>query len=725
MEIKMQQNITVHCREILKDIFGYDDFRPLQEEIISSALSGRDSLVVMPTGGGKSLCYQIPALIFQGLTVVVSPLISLMKDQVDQMKQLGIDAILLNSSITRDEYNTGIDMIRNNKVRLLYVAPETLLKNEMIALLASVKVDCLAIDEAHCISEWGHDFRPEYRLIAQVRKKFPTTVCMALTATATERVRADIRKNLGFTESSDFIASFNRDNLFYRIMPKNHPLEQTIDFLNKHKDESGIIYTFSRGNVDRIYDSLKKLRFSVRPYHAGLSDSERKENQELFLKDEVQIIVATIAFGMGIHKTNVRFVLHFDLPKSIEAYYQETGRAGRDGVKSECLLLYSYSDIHKIRYFINQKTDETEKQASLTQLDALVAYADSGRCRRIPLITYFGEPYSIENCGMCDNCADPGESAEDITTQAQMFLSCIKRTGEKFGAGHIIDVLRGSRSKKITGFGHNLLPTYGIGRDLSKALWQGLAQEFIRNGLVFQDTGSYGELRITGKGYSVMKGDEPVSGKTTVTREKHSVTGTAADYDSRLFEILREKRRELAAAENVPPYVVFSDKTLIDICTRYPQSIEELTSIHGIGTHKMQKYGGSILTIVKSYCAENNLESKSVQVPSQHEHLKTPRHVQIGQLYNSGSSITEIEETAGIKRSTIISNLNKFIQDGHSIKSAGLTSLLPGDTELLTRIIAAFDRHSTEYLKPVFEELGGIADYDMLQICRLYYLSRE
>ncbi len=721
----MQQNTITQCRELLKNVFGYDNFRPLQQEIITASLSGRDSLVVMPTGGGKSLCYQIPALIFTGLTIVVSPLISLMKDQVDQMKQLGIDAILLNRSITREEYNTGIEMIRSGKARLLYVAPETLLKNGMIALLLSVKGDCLAIDEAHCISEWGHDFRPEYRMIAGVRKQFPGAVCMALTATATERVRNDIRKNLGFTESSDFIASFNRDNLFYRIIPKDNPLEQTIDFLHKHKNESGIIYTFSRGNVERIYETLKKHGFSVRPYHAGLPDSERKENQDLFLKDDVQIIVATIAFGMGIHKTNVRFVIHFDLPKSIEAYYQETGRAGRDGVKSECLLLYSYSDIHKIKYFINQKTDETEKLASLTQLDSLVSYADSGRCRRIPLITYFGEPYNEENCDMCDNCVAPAETAEDITTQARMFLSCIKRTGEKFGAGHIIDILRGSRSKKIMEFGHNILSTYGIGKDLSKAVWQGLAQEFIRKGLIYQDTGSYGELKITGKGLSVLKGNEQVQGRAVRLRETASYPVTNTNHDNRLFEILREKRRELAAAENVPPYIVFSDKTLIDICTRYPQTTDELISIHGIGTHKMQKYGQTILTIVIEYCAVNNIETNATATPVQREYIKTPRHVEIGELYNTGCSIKEIEEAAGIKQSTIISNLNKYIQDGYSIKSAGLTSLLPKDADLLARITAVFDRHSTDYLKPVYEELNGVVDYDTLQICRLYYLSSD
>ncbi len=725
----MQTDILNRPGEILKQVFGYDNFRPLQGEIISSVLSGKDTLVVMPTGGGKSICYQIPALIFQGLTVVVSPLISLMKDQVDQMNQLGIEAILLNSSIAREEYITNINLIRNQKVRLLYVAPETLLKNEILDLLSSVRVNCIAIDEAHCISEWGHDFRPEYRMIARVRKKFPEAVCIALTATATERVRDDIKSSLELNDSSTFIASFNRENLFYRIIPKNNPLQQTLDFLKEHKGESGIIYAFSRESVNRLYINLKKHGYSVKPYHAGLSDKERRENQELFLKDDVQIIVATIAFGMGIHKTNVRFVIHYDLPKSIEAYYQETGRAGRDGVNSTCILLYSYSDIQKIRYFINQKSDETEKKSALIQLNAMVNYADSGCCRRIPLIKYFGEDYNTEKCGMCDNCVSPQLNNEDITIQAQMFLSCVKRTGEKFGTGHIIDILRGSKSKKIAGLRHNTLTTYGIGKDISKTAWQNLARQFLRAGLLFQDMDSFSELKITDKGYRVMKGTESVIGINPGNVVQKSSPDAERDYDSRLFELLREKRRELAAEEKVPPYVIFSDKTLIGMASAYPRSYESLMQIHGIGSRKIEKYGDIILTTIKNYCADNDIaadaEIISPVMPVQHEYLRIPRHIQIGEMYNSGISIREIEENEGIKRQTIISNLNKYIEDGYPLKQQGLLSLLPEDSGLLASILDEFEKLGTDYLKPVFVELGGAVDYDTLQICRLYYLSSE
>lgn len=721
----MQKSTIPRELQLLQDIFGYDSFRPLQKEIIESTLAGKDSLVVMPTGGGKSICYQIPALMFQGLTVVVSPLISLMKDQVDQMTQLGISAILLNSSISREEYNEGMNLIRGGKIRLLYVAPETLLKNDILAMLSSIRVDCIAIDEAHCISEWGHDFRPEYRMIAQVRNKFPKAVCMALTATATERVREDIRKSLHLAESSDYIASFNRDNLFYRIIQKNNPLQQTHDFLNNHKNESGIIYTFSRDNVDRIYTSLLKHGYSVRPYHAGLSDAERRKNQELFLRDEVQIIVATIAFGMGIHKTNVRFVVHFDLPKSIESYYQETGRAGRDGVKSECLLLYSYSDIHKIKYFINQKADEAEKHTAIMQLNSLFGYADSEMCRRISLITYFGEEYNTPNCGMCDNCVSPEEHKDDVTVQAQMFLSCVKRTGERFGAGHIIDILRGSNAQKIIELGHKALSTHGIGKDHSKEVWQNLSRQFVQKGLISQSMENFGELKITDKGYRVMKGIEIVFGKITISKVTAKESGIQKDYDSVLFELLREKRRELASAENVPPYIVFSDKTLIEICNTYPQSSESLAMVHGIGSHKIAKYGELILSVVKKYCVENNITDKTEIKSAPREYLKIPRHVQIGELYNSGCSLKEMIESEGIKLSTVVANLEKYIQDGYSIKSSGLRSFLPKDDNVLLSVCNSFEKLGTEYLKPVYDDLGGTIDYDMLHICRLYYLSSD
>ncbi|MBW2193302.1 MAG: ATP-dependent DNA helicase RecQ, partial [Deltaproteobacteria bacterium] len=433
------------AKNILKTVFGYDGFISLQADVIENVLNKRDTLAIMPTGGGKSLCYQIPAQIFPGLTVVVSPLISLMKDQVQQLVEYGVATALLNSSLSPGEYRRNVERIQQKRAKLLYLAPETLLKPNIIELLSAIDVACLAIDEAHCISEWGHDFRPEYRRLIDVKTRFCDAVCMALTATATERVREDIRRSLGFSASNEFVASFNRENLFIRVVEKERPLIQTVQHLNKFPDQSGIIYCLTRQQVDDLYAALKAEGFSVLPYHAGLNEMQRKRNQERFIRDDVLIMVATIAFGMGINKPNVRFVIHYDLPKNIESYYQEIGRAGRDGLRSECLLLFGYGDIHKIKHFINQK-NEKEKRVSGIHLNALLRFAESIDCRRIPLLTYFGEDPPKEKCNMCDNCLAGDTELADLTIEAQKFLSCVKRTRERFGMGHIIDVLRGSQA---------------------------------------------------------------------------------------------------------------------------------------------------------------------------------------------------------------------------------------------------------------------------------------
>jgi ATP-dependent DNA helicase RecQ len=645
-----------------------------------------------------------------------------MKDQVDQMNQLGIAAVLLNSSISRKEYNENIRSIRSGKVKLLYAAPETLLKNDILEFLTSMQVDAFAIDEAHCISEWGHDFRPEYRKIASVRKKFPEAVCIALTATATSRVRDDIRKNLELNESNDFIASFNRPNLIYKVVHKDKPLEQTMEFLREYRNESGIIYCFSRDGVDRLYAKLKKAGHKVKPYHAGLSDEERIKNQNLFLQDKIHIMVATIAFGMGIHKTNVRFVIHYDLPKSIEAYYQETGRAGRDGMDSTCLLLYSYSDIHKIRFFLDQKNDPHEKKAALSQLKALTDYADSSLCRRIPLITYFGEEYNETFCGMCDNCISPEEHNDNITIPAQMFLSCVKRTGERFGAGHLVDILRGSRSRKIQDFNHQVLSTYGIGKHFSKEVWMKLVRQFLKQQLLVNDTENAGVLKLTGKGYNVMKGAEKVMGNMHLDRKSTYSSGSADNYNRGLFEILRERRRELADEEKVPPYVVFSDKTLFEIASKYPQSREELLNIHGIGAHKIEKYGDIILSLIQKYCNENEIEGV-LENQKVNKKNKIPRHIEIGELYNSGLSIGEISEQKKIQERTVMEYLFRNIADGLPVRKDLLEPMLPSDQKQMTQIIDAFKRAGVEKLKPVFEELNGMVDYDTINLCRLYYLG--
>jgi len=595
------------AKTILGDVFGYDEFRPLQREIIGNVLKKRDTLVIMPTGGGKSLCYQIPALIFKGLTVVVSPLISLMKDQVEQLAELDVPAIFLNSSLSNEEYNRNVERLRKNGVKLLYLAPEALLTPRMLSLLSSLQVDCLAIDEAHCISEWGHDFRPEYRQLVAVRSRFPSATRIALTATATPRVQEDIKSNLNFDASNEFIASFNRANLFIQITPKNKPVSQTIEFLEKYPNQSGIIYCFSRRQVDDLYEILKSKGYSVRPYHAGLSDAERTRNQELFIRDDVQIIVATIAFGMGINKPNVRFVIHYDLPKNIETYYQEIGRAGRDGLKSHCLLLFSYADIQKIKYFINQK-DENEQRLANIHLNAMLQFTETEVCRRQPLLTYFGEDYSTEKCDMCDNCLAGERKLVDITVPAQKFLSCVKRTDEIFGANHIIDVLRGSQSQKVLKFGHERLSTHGIGKEYSRKQWFHLARQFIQKGFMTQDA-KYGGLKLTGKAYDVFKGREIVLGileEEHIERRKGKGRETEYEYDRVLFEKLRKERKELADKASLPPYVIFSDKTLIEMAALFPRSGESLLHIYGVGSVKHKKYGTIFLDIIDGYCREHH-----------------------------------------------------------------------------------------------------------------------
>ncbi|MBC8383660.1 MAG: DNA helicase RecQ [Candidatus Cloacimonetes bacterium] len=596
-------------KSILKNIFGFEEFRLLQQEIIQNILSKKDTLIIMPTGSGKSLCYQLPALIFKGLTIVISPLISLMKDQVEQLLEMGVKAVFLNSSLSYDEYRSNINRILYNEVKLVYLAPEAILTQKILTILSRVKVECITIDEAHCISEWGHDFRPEYRQLIEVRKLFPKAICVALTATATPRVQKDIKDNLKFETSNEFISSFNRKNLFLQVVHKIEPVFQTIEFLEKFPNQSGIIYCFSRKQVDELTLVLEEKGFSVKPYHAGLSDEERKQNHELFIKDNVQIIVATIAFGMGINKPNIRFVVHFDLPKNIEGYYQEIGRAGRDGLKSHCLLLFSYGDIHKIKYFINQKADK-EKRIANIHLNSLIRFCETNVCRRIPLLNYFGEKYSIENCQMCDNCLEKEKDLVDITIPAQKFLSCMKRTGEYFGTNHIIDILRGSKAQKVLDRNHNLLSTYGIGKDISRKQWFHLSRQFIQQDLIIQEI-EFGSLKITKNGWEVLRNKHSVMGLLIEEKVKFKkIKEVDYEFDHTLFEILRKKRKEIADEKNIPPFIIFHDNSLIEMAAYFPQSNVSFMKINGVGKTKLEKYGKIFIDIITNYYLEFDIDEQ-------------------------------------------------------------------------------------------------------------------
>jgi ATP-dependent DNA helicase RecQ len=720
---------------ILKETFGYDTYRPFQQEVIENVLARRDSLAVMPTGGGKSLCYQIPSLLFDGLTVVVSPLIALMKDQVEQLRAYGVPSLFINSTLSPQEYQENMDYVKRGEVKLLYVAPETLLTPRILSLLDSVQVDCLTIDEAHCISEWGHDFRPEYRQLVAVRKKFPNAVCLALTATATSRVRQDIRTTLNFSTTNEFVASFNRENLYIEVARKREPFSQTIEILDRYKDQSGIIYCFSRKQVDELAAYLASKGYSARPYHAGLEDSDRRKNQDAFIRDDVQIIVATIAFGMGINKPNVRFVIHFDLPKSIESYYQEIGRAGRDGLPAHCTLLYSYSDVAKINYFIDQK-DGDEKRVAIQHLNAIVHYAEDERtCRRKPLLHYFGESYQADTCSNCDNCTSAPTPLTDITIYAQKFLSCVKRADEKFGAGHITDILLGSKNEKVLRWEHEKLSTYGIGTELTKKQWMHIARQLLTMGYLKQE-GEYHTLSLTVKALETLKKRETIFGVMQEAErvQKKGRKKVEIEYNSALFALLRQKRKEMADGAGVPPYVIFSDRTLTEMAAYYPQSSESLLKISGVGQAKLEKYGDSFLSIIKAYCKKHNIKesSRPSESPSpsgrraRNEGELSERTRMVAEAFNGGATIQTLMERHQVTKGTILEHLNKYVLAGNKLHDGkDLQSLTSATPDQQQAAFAAFNELSPTYLKPAFDKLNGTLNYDELKVLRLIYLASQ
>ncbi len=709
------------AKRILKEVFGYEEFKPLQREIIEAVLARRDSLVIMPTGGGKSLCYQIPAIILDGLTVVVSPLISLMKDQVDQLGEFGVNAVFLNSSLFPREYSLNVEKVRSGEAKLLYVAPETLLMEKTLELLSERNVDCIAIDEAHCISEWGHDFRPEYRQLTDVRERFPGAVCIALTATATERVREDIRKSLRLENPADFIASFNRENLHLEVIPKRNPTEQTINFIRAFPNQSGIVYCFSRKQVDELAEDLSAEGFSVRPYHAGLEDDLRKENQELFVRDDVQIIVATIAFGMGINKPNVRFIVHYDLPKNIESYYQQIGRAGRDGLRAHCLLLFSYGDAAKIRFFIDEK-EGLEKRVAQMHLDKMIEFCEEEECRRVPLLRYFGEEFREGVCKACDNCLGDSREKADVTVAAQKFLSCVFRTEEIFGEGYIIDILRGSRAKKLIEKGHDKLSTYGIGMEFSKGQWSSLARQFVRMGLLEKDV-RFGSLKLTPKAWEVLKGGAKVEAHL---KEKAAEYGSSEDkaYDTALFEILRAERKRIADTAKLPPFTIFHDRTLIEMATFFPRSIDSLGKIFGVGRAKLEKYGEVFLRLIKAYAEKEGFEEKPKRDDARPiRKSQRRRYHEVGERFNAGESIRELADSFEVMESTIIDHLLNYALVGNELRADGLVGIskLPEDKQKL--VLESLDRVGSDTIRPVFDDLGGEVDWNDIRVLRLIYMS--
>ncbi len=586
--------------QVLRQTFGYSEFFPVQADVIRRILQGQDTLVVMPTGGGKSLCYQLPALILEGLTVVVSPLIALMQDQVRQLQELGIPAACLNHMVPLNDWTAITKSIRQGLTQLLYVAPETLLRPEILLLLAESKPSCLAIDEAHCISEWGHDFRPDYRKLRGVRDRFPDAVCLGLTATATPRVRQDIRGLLAIPPDGELVASFNRPNLFISVQSRQDRLAQILRFLEKRRGESGIIYCGTRKQTDELCVELNAHGWETLPYHAGLEDRVRTLNQERFIRDEVPLIAATIAFGMGINKSNVRFVIHAHLPKDLESYYQEIGRAGRDGLRADCLLLYHRADAIVHRHFIDQGA-ASERPGRQARLNALIRFAETRQCRRVPLLSYFGERVQ-ERCPCCDRCVSKPSIAPslDVTAVAQIFLSAVRQTGQSFGGAQIIAVLRGSRAERVLARRHDRLACYGQGRGHSELEWRRLLDDFLDLGLLEQDL-EFGGLQLTPKGRAVMEGRERVLVHREETSALAEPTALPRQQNPAAFDHLRRLRKELADQAGVPAFMIFSDAALTEMARVLPVDEAQLLQIKGVGHTKLARYGHPFLEAIRAF----------------------------------------------------------------------------------------------------------------------------
>ncbi len=598
-------------RATLKSVFGFDAFRPFQEEIVEGLIRGKDYFVLMPTGGGKSVCYQLPALHRDGIAVVVSPLISLMKDQVDALVANGVRAACYNSALEETESRRVLARLHAGELDLLYVAPERLMTDAFLGRLSGMRIGLFAIDEAHCVSQWGHDFRPEYVRLGKLRSLFPAVPMIALTATADPQTRADIVERLGLRDAACRVAGFDRPNIRYTVIPKSRPFDQLVRFLAERPEDAGIVYALSRKRVEELSGKLAGMGISAMPYHAGLPTSERTRVQEAFQRDGLRVVVATVAFGMGIDKPNVRFVVHYDIPKNIEGYYQETGRSGRDGLPAEALLLYGPGDIVLCRSLIEAGGNEEQKRIELHKLGAMAGFAEALTCRRRILLGYFGERLE-DDCGNCDICLAPPERF-DATEDARKALSCVYRVGQRFGIGHVIDVLRGADTERIRSLGHDSLSTCGIGASLTKDAWGNIFRQLIHLGYLQQDMGNYAVLRLTEKATLLLRGEERIllarprpasapaggKGKTrTTATARHDGQGP---NDEGLFQALRALRKKLADEQRVPPFVVFSDASLLDMVARAPMDPDAFAGVNGVGKYKLDRYGAAFIAAIRDF----------------------------------------------------------------------------------------------------------------------------
>ena len=683
----------------LKYHFGYDQFRPNQRQIIEAALNNQDLLVIMPTGGGKSLCFQLPALIKKGVTVVVSPLIALMQDQVTALADNGIGATFLNSTLNAKQVRERESLILQGKIKLLYVAPERLLSPSFLDFLAVIDnylgLACLAVDEAHCVSDWGHDFRPEYRQIKQVRQRFPSVPILALTATATQQVREDIIQQLGLRDTSIHIASFNRPNLYYEVQPKTSKSYQQLYQYIKGQKGAGIVYCISRKTVDKVAEQLQKDGINALPYHAGMEDRERSKNQTRFIRDDVQIMVATIAFGMGINKPDVRFVIHYDLPRNLEGYYQESGRAGRDGEPAKCTLFFSFADARKIEYFINQKTEQNQQQKARQQLRQVLDYAEGTECRRSSVLGYFGESFA-GNCGNCDNCRN-GTNNQDWTIEAQKFLSCVARTGQKFGMMHIINVLRGGKGERIIQYQHHLLSTYGIGKDKTVQEWKRLSRSLVQQNLLVETEDDFRILKLNQHSWEVMRKQRSVF-IAVPQKANGQILGddnpNTLESDL-LFDRLRQLRKKIADSQGVPPYVIFHDSSLRLMAQSKPRSLGEFRQISGVVHSKVQQYGDIFIAAINDFCQDSLPSTQFLTL----------------QYYQDGLNAEEIARKRSLKVSTIYEHLAKLLEAGYEIDINQLVS--KNKQEYICLVIKKVGDRSLKTLK---ENLGDNYSYEEIKL---------
>ncbi|MFF1991849.1 DNA helicase RecQ [Bacillus mycoides] len=694
------------AQELLASYFGYSSFRRGQDETIKNVLDGKDTVCIMPTGGGKSICYQIPALVFEGTTLVISPLISLMKDQVDTLVQNGISATYINSSISITEANQRIQLAKQGHYKLLYVAPERLDSMEFVDQLIDMKIPMIAIDEAHCISQWGHDFRPSYLHIHRILDYLPEKpLVLALTATATPQVREDICNTLGINQENTIMTTFERENLSFSVIKGQDRNAYLADYIRQNQKESGIIYAATRKVVDQLYEDLGKAGVSVSKYHAGMSDHDRNEQQELFLRDEISVMVATSAFGMGIDKSNIRYVIHYQLPKNMESYYQEAGRAGRDGLDSECILLYSSQDVQVQRFLIDQSTGESRFSNELEKLQNMTDYCHTEQCLQSFILQYFGEEPK-EDCGRCGNCTDDRESI-DVTRESQMVLSCMIRTNQRFGKQMIAQVLTGSKNKKVIEFNFHTLPTYGLLSNRSVKEVSEFIEFLISDELIAVEHGTYPTLKVTEKGKEVLLGKENVLRKERV--ETRQIV-----QDHPLFEMLREVRKEIAQGEGVPPFVIFSDQTLKDMCAKMPQSDSELLTVKGIGEHKLVKYGSQFLQAVQHFIEENPNYAETIKTEVVSERKKSGKasansHLETYEMYKQGIDLNEVAKERGLSRQTIENHLIRCFEDGMEVD---WNSFVPAEYEAL---IETAVQNAEGGLKSIKDQLPNEVSYFMIR----------